>query len=129
MKKGDDVTDLKIEFRKWRRQKQSRSETIPEELLAKAKAAATKHGVARVAKALTVERKRINAYVGKAGAPVVPVKAPSFSRIQVAFPRGPQSSQPLMEAETPAGVKLRIFAITPETVSVLSSFCRVGGAS
>jgi len=128
MKSDEFLPDLKAHFQKWRKQKRYRREPIPEGLLTKARAAALKYGAKRVARALKIERKRIES----AGSPVVTpeiTETPSFSRIQVTFPRGPQSPQPLMEVETLAGVKLRVFAMTPETVSVLSSFCRGGGAA
>ena len=131
MKRDDEfLKDLKTEFSNWRRQKRSRSESCPEDLVAKARAAAAEHGPARVARALRVENTRIIPTRTKGQtlptAPVVSPTSPSFSRIHVAFPRDPQAPQVLMEAETAVGVKLRVFAMTPETISVLSSFCRGG---
>ena len=137
MKSDEFLSDLKVEFREWRQRKAFNSEPIPGSLMTKAKAAAAKHGVGRVASALMVEGRRLKPCLSDAAMPAVPTKArvlakpavaakiPSYSRIEVAGSRGPQ---PLMEAETPVGVKLRVFAITPETIGVLSSFCRaVGG--
>ncbi len=131
MKRDDEfLADLKTEFSNWRRQKRSRSESCPDDLVAKARAAAAEHGPARVAKALRVENTRIIPTMTKGQTlPTAPARSPtspSFSRIHVAFPRDPLAPQVLMEAETAVGVKLRVFAITPETVSVLSSFCRGG---
>ena len=136
MKRDDFLPDLKEAFREWRAGKASRNEAIPGDLLETAMAAGAKYGSKRVARALKLEPKRLEAREPEAAprkrktaavAREMPKETPTFSRIQVSFPRGPQSAAPLLEAETPVGVKLRVFAMTPETINVLSSFCR-GGA-
>ena len=133
MKRDDEfLADLKAEFRSWRRQKRCRGESCPEDLVAKARAAAAEHGPMRVARALRVENTRIIPTMTKdqtlPTAPVVSPTSPSFSRIQVTFPRDLQAPQVLMEVETPVGMKIRLFAMTPETINALSSFCRGEGA-
>ena len=126
------LSELKIEFRKWRRQKHCRSERIPDDLLAKAIVAAEEYGRGRVGRALRIETQRlcrggevtVRAAPNLAVSQTPSVPMPTFTKIQVAIPRG---LQPLLEAETPAGMKLRVFTFTPDTVAVLSSFCHVGG--
>jgi len=50
--------------------------------------------------------------------------APFYSRIE--FPVAP--TRPLAEAETRSGFKVRVFAITPETIGLLSVLSRLGRA-
>lgn len=127
MRSDDFLSELKIEFRDWRRRKRFPNEAIPDDLLKKARAAAADHGVGPVAGALMVQRRHLTSTVdGELTPAAASAPTPAFSRIQLSMPT---SSQPLMEAETPVGMKLRIFAVTPETVGVLSSFCRAGGAA
>ena len=51
---------------------------------------------------------------------------PSYSRIE--FPAPETTARPLAEIETPMGVKLRVFTITPETVTLLSALSGPGRA-
>jgi hypothetical protein len=50
---------------------------------------------------------------------------PSFSRVELAAPAA--STRPFAEVETGAGLKLRLFVQTEETLRLLSSLCGVGG--
>ena len=47
-----------------------------------------------------------------------------YSRLE--FPVAETTVRPLAEVETPAGMKVRVFAITPETVSLLSALSGPG---
>lgn len=51
---------------------------------------------------------------------------PSYSRIEVPAPE--TAARPLAEVETPMGVKLRVFTITPETVTLLTTLSGPGRA-
>jgi hypothetical protein len=51
----------------------------------------------------------------------------SFTRLDLSAPS--EASHPIIEVETPAGVKLRMYRPTPEAVGLLSSLCGIGGAA
>ena len=124
---NDSMTELEAAFSNWRRDKQYPKERIPDALLARARRAASAHGVGPVAYRLRVAASRLTIDAAAAAGPAVPALAPTFTRLEIAAPL--RASQPLAEAETPAGLKLRVFQITAETASLLSSFCRAGGAT
>lgn len=52
---------------------------------------------------------------------------PSYSRLEI--PARETTARPIAEVETPTGMKLRVFAITPETVALLSTLSGPGRAS
>jgi hypothetical protein len=151
--KVDSLGRLKTAFRGWRSKKRHVRETVPEELMERACRAAAVHGVGVVARATMLDQTRLGERVGTAardtrrpvrrakkaailaknGGRVVRAKSapsstsmPAFSRIELPIPQA--TAQPLAEVETPGGVKLRVFAITPETVSLLSTLSGPGRA-
>jgi hypothetical protein len=123
----DSLNELKIAFRSWRSQKRYQREPIPEELLVRARRAVAIHGISAVVKATEFTRSRLaNKISVDAMASRHAVTAPSYSRLEVARPTS--TAHPLAEAETPLGMKLRIFQFTPETLGLLTGFCGSVGA-
>jgi hypothetical protein len=146
---------LAADFRAWRKRKRHVREQIPEELLKRARLAIPVHGASAVAQAIGVEHARLTkgprqrpARIAKrrgsgswpasklktaaakatvppsrpARAPASPV--PSYSRIELPMPSA--SPRPVAEVETPVGLKLKVFEVTPETVSLLSALTAAG---
>jgi hypothetical protein len=52
---------------------------------------------------------------------------PAFTRLELSSPV--LGAQPLVELQTPAGVKLRVFVESQAMVGLLSSLCGLGRAS
>ena len=124
----ESLNELKAAFRVWRRQKRYSREAIPPELLSRARQAVAIHGMSAVVNATNFTRNGLSVKEsGGAGkiSRTFPTNAPSYSRLEVAAPTA--DARPVAEAETPAGMKLRIFQITPETLALLASLCAGGG--
>lgn len=125
----ESLSELKTAFRGWRSKKRYPRESVPEELLGRARRAVAVHGLAAVVKATRFDRSRLSGgrkdgvKERKASLPTVP----SYSRLELAGPMS--AARALVEAETQSGMKLRIFQITPETLSLLTVMCGAGGAS
>jgi len=129
--KVDSLSELRAAFAAWRRGKRHVREAVPEGLLERARRGVEVHGVKEVVRAIRVERSRLfrrrpeersaPALVLPA-APVIPV----FSRLEL--PRPSCGAAPIAELETPAGLKLRVFADSAAMVGLLSSLCGMGGA-
>ena len=139
----DSLVKLRSMVRSWRSQKKSYREPVPGDLLERVRRATTVHGVGAVIRATGIQHRHL---IEKGGAktevaPHRPRKAdgqclkggrrienvqtsPSYSRIE--FSGAP--TRPLAEAETPSGVKVRLFAITPETIGLLSVLSGQGRA-
>jgi hypothetical protein len=133
--KVDSLGELKSAFAAWRRTKKHAREPLPEELLARGRRAAEKHGVKAVVRVTRVERARLfrttPARVKAQGAANSEPKgvrrsAPTFSRLELGAPLAP-SPRPIAEVETGAGVKLRVFEETPAMMGLLSAVCGFGG--
>ena len=141
----DSLDKLKTAFGGWRLKKRYLREPVPEKLMERARRAAAVHGVGPVAKAINFARlgesvgtvakrvvpparksKRPGAAYSRrqAGTRVASATSPCYSMLTLPPPEA--VLRPLVEVETPAGVKLRVFAITPETVSLLSSLSGTG---
>jgi hypothetical protein len=130
--KVDSLDELRSAFAGWRRRKKHAREAMPEELLARARRAAQKHGVKAVVGVTGVERARlfrsrragVKAQVettkGK------PRSVPRFSRLELSAPSAP-SPRPIAEVETGSGVRLRMFEQTPELMALISAVCGLGG--
>jgi hypothetical protein len=127
--KVDSLSELKTAFARWRRSKRHLREAVPEELLDRARRAMEVHGAKAVVRATKLERSRLlrggTGDVGRKRRVVQPNAVPSFSRFELAAPSA--SSRPIVEVETPAGLKIRVFSETPASLAFLSSLC--GGAS
>ena len=150
----DSLAELDSAFRNWRKQRRHIRERIPEKLLERARRTATVHSAWRVAQTIGVAHARLTkglnrrpAQQGGAGARVTKPKAvsakpgratvvaaararkplaPPYSRLEISAPAA--SARPVAEVETPAGIRLRIFQVTPETVALLSTVSASGGA-
>jgi hypothetical protein len=133
---------LESRFNIWRQQKRSGRESIPSNLLNQARRASAVHGVTAVMRATKIGHYHlVNKQGGdssrlpackpyKSTARRAPIKEsiqakpaaskPFYSRLEVAVPQATIS--PLIEVETPAGLKIRFFSLTTETVGLLSTF-------
>jgi len=130
--KVDSLSELKAAFAGWRRGKRHVREAVPEELLERARRAAAVHGVKEVVRAIRVERSRLfgrrrdeRPALALALPPAQPA-IPAFSRLELTPPAS--GAAPIAELETPAGLKLRVFADSNAMVGLLSSLCGMGGA-
>lgn len=125
----DSLNELKAAFDTWRRGKLSRRESAPAKLAARARRAAAVHGVGPVAKAtgMTYTRLREGSPDGQTGKTKRSVAVvPSYSRVEVVAPAS--NRQPMIEIEMVSGVRLKAFAMTPETFALLTSLCSIGGS-
>jgi hypothetical protein len=120
---NESLATLAAAFREWRRKKRTGIEKVPAELIERARRASLRHGASAVATCIRLPKSYFET-PSSISSRVAP--SPSYTRIEVSAPVA-HRPQPLAEAETPAGVKLRLFAMTPETMGLLSSFCRAAG--
>lgn len=140
---SESLDQLKAAFVSWRKSKQSRSESIPTELLDRAKAASVKFGVNAVRRTLNIDRRLIEDKPVKRGRgrprltepkrtrrraiqPGTVDTVPSYSRLEMPAP-GAMAAHPIAELEMAGGSKLRIFTMNSETVTLLTSLCSGGG--
>ena len=120
--KADSLKELKAAFDRWRRQKRHVREPVPDELWERACRAVRVHGLKGVVGVTKLERSRL---VGRIESKKTRrATAPSFSRLELT---APSATTPIAEVETATGVKLRFFAQTQETLTLLSSLCGMGG--
>jgi hypothetical protein len=133
----DSLDELKSAFAAWRKSKKYARETIPEELLARARRAAKAHGMAAVVRVTRLERARLlrSTRMPTSRKPQsaeskkqqgVPMALPRFSRLELGAPLV-AGARPIAEVETGTGVKLSVFEETPAMMGLLSSVCGVGG--
>lgn len=120
------LAKLKVDFAEWRRRKRYVREAIPVELVQRARAAAQRHGLAEVYRVTKVDLGRLK----DGGRSRVAKRAPAagvatYSRVELAAPTG--SSRPFAEVEMSTGLKVRLFAVTDETLGLLSSLLGAGG--
>lgn len=130
----DSLEELQSAFAQWRKRKRHVREAMPEQLLARARRCADRHGDEAVARAAGVDRsrlfrrktpKRTSGRTGEAPLQIVERPVPTFSRLELSAPSvGPG---PVAEVETSGGVKLRLFQQTPEMLGLLSALCGIGG--
>jgi hypothetical protein len=121
----DSLDELTVAFKRWRRKKRYVRERIPDELWGRALHAAQVHGLASVARATKIEHSRLVERSKSKKASRSTTLA--FSRLEIPAPSA--MSSPIAEVETAAGLKLRVFTQTQETLSLLSSLCGIGGGS
>ena len=120
--KSDSLEQLSIAFGRWRAERRHAREKTPERLVMRARRAAQTFGLARVSRAVKVDRRRLE---GAEPARVNPVAVtPAYSRVDLVG--ATSSSRPFAELELPSGIKLRLYAAAPETMSLLSSVCGSG---
>ena len=130
--KVDSLSELKAAFAGWRRGKRHVREAVPDELLERARRAAEVHGIKEVVRAIRVERSRLfgcqrderppTALTMPTARPAIP----AFSRLELTPPA--LGATPIAELETPAGLKLRVFAESNAMVGLLARLCGMGGA-
>lgn len=120
--RSDSLEQLSVAFGRWRAERRHAREKTPERLVMRARRAAQTFGLARVSRAVKVDRRRLE---GAEPARVDPVAVtPAYSRVELAG--ATSSSRPFAELELPSGIKLRLYAPAPETMSLLSSVCGSG---
>ena len=123
--KNQALKKLENAFRQWRRTKGYTSEPIPNSLVNRARRVAAIHGMSDVAKATGLAWNRIG-HAKPNRSHGVSSRIPAFSRVEMNVPRVTLPN-PLAEAETPDGLRVRIFSITPETMGLMSRVCHLGG--
>jgi hypothetical protein len=124
------LDSLKEAFKNWRVQKKFLREKIPDDLLRRAKNAATIYGIDNVVNAVQMkryyfddilkEKKEYKKHNSKQKRPDVK-KIPIFSQIDLTPPHF-TPSQPIMEIEKPNGTKLRLFTLNSEIMNCISEF-------
>jgi hypothetical protein len=122
----ESLAELEAAFEEWRRAKRHPREAIPAELLRSARAVARREGPAAVWRATKVDRSRL-AVEGRVQTRSRGrgVSVPGFTRLTLpALAPVP----PFAEVEVPTGVKVRLFAPTPEAFGLLNTLLGVGGA-
>ena len=122
----ESLAKLKVDFAEWRRRKRYVREAIPVELVRRARAAARRHGPAAVCRVTKMDPSRLK----DGGRSRVEKRAPAagvatYSRVELAAPAA--ASRPFAELEMSTGLKLRLFAVTDETLGLLSSLLGAGG--
>jgi hypothetical protein len=131
----ESLDELESAFAQWRKRKKHAREPIPDELLARARRATKKHGLAAVVRVTRVERARLfrtkparaKAQVSASTTPKgLPELIPPFSRLELSAP-STSRPRPIAEVET-SGVTLRVFEQTPKMMGLLSAVCGFGGA-
>lgn len=115
--RNNSLHKLESAFNTWRSKRRHIRERVPERLMERVRSAIAVHGLGPVSNAIKLQRCRISEKL-EAVATI-----PSYSRIELASPQAA-----LAEVETPSGVKLRLFSVTPEVVGLLSVLSGVGVA-
>ena len=115
---------LRQRFEKWRAERKSATERIPDPLWDAAAKAATKFGVYRTARAVRLDymklRNRVSPAETSADAPATPQQA---SFVEVSVTPGSKLPPCTVELEAPSGVKLRM-EFSDIDVAVLESVVR-----
>ena len=118
----DTLDELTAAFEKWRKKKSHVRERVPDELWERALRASRVHGMKAVVRATKIERRR---FARKDSSMSHDRAVATFTSVEIP---SPSATSPLAEVETATGLKLRVFAQTPETLGLLSSLCGLGGA-
>lgn len=103
--------------RRWRKNKGHASGRVPSVLVEQIEAAIAGHGVSAVEAVAGPIAKKIGARLKVKALSSRSVATPAFSRIQFETKR--LREQPIAEAETPQGFKVRIFSNEPEALALL----------
>lgn len=123
----ESLEELKGAFELWRSRKKHAREVMPEPLLTRARRAGARFGVAEVARAVGVDRRRLEGTKLAVGrTPAKPGPPPAYSRVEVSG-AGTGLWRPFAELELPGGIKVRLYSNAPEAMSLLSSVCGAGG--
>ena len=129
----ESLAELGEAFAAWRRRKQYVREAVPVSLMARARAAARRHGPATVSRATGVQRERL--VMARAGRGEVAGRStastsivPAYSRVEVAAIAAPSSARPFAAVEAPSGLKVRLFIESGGALELLSALLGAGGA-
>ena len=124
--KSDSLEQLSVAFGRWRAERRHAREKTPERLVMRARRAAQTYGLARVSRAVKLDRRRLEgAEPTREGRRADPVAVtPAYSRVELVG--ATHASRPFAELELPSGIKLRLYAAAPETMNLLSSVCGSG---
>ena len=131
----DTLGSIKGAFDTWRRQKRYPRERMPEALLRRARRVAEVYGIGEVARHINIgprylkssndnPKNKMPRHVVSKSQNKPKKRSPKFSQIEVPAPLF--TPQPIVEVETSLGIKIRLFALTSETIGLVSSFCRMG---
>jgi hypothetical protein len=131
--KVDTLDELMAAFEGWRSKKRHMREAVPPELRERVHRAIDVYGLGVVARTTKLEPSRLKAEHGRrtpsrrarkrSGA-----MAPSYSRMELA-PPPPVAERAFAEVETPAGVKVRLFGATAETMGLVTSLLAMAGGT
>jgi hypothetical protein len=113
----------------WRSEKKHKREKMPDGLLRRVRRGARTHGVATIARALRVDRRRLEgggASQGGEGGRRSPESAPAYSRVELAELGG--SAAAFAELELPSGARLRLYSESAQTLGLLAQVCSAGWA-
>jgi hypothetical protein len=124
--KVDEMGALAAAFEDWRSKKRHVREPVPAPLLQGACAAARQHGMAAVAQATKVDRRRLEAALRSRSRSAPARRPPAFSRLELAAPTTAASA--FAEIETRTGLKVRLFTQTDAALGLLSALLGAGGA-
>lgn len=135
----DSLEELATAFQEWRDGRQGPKELIPEALIKRARLAMGHHGATRVVKAVKVSHDRLtkgprprkgaavsSETTGPGRDPLTLESLPRYSRIEV--PKPNIINRALAEIETPGGIKVKIYEVTPEILSMLTGMTSSRGA-
>lgn len=127
----DSLESLKTAFHDWRSKKRHQKERVPEDLVMRARRCAMTYGASAVVRAVSIDYRRLAGQVpiadmdtndrlnGARQTTALAAPTPSYSRLEFFAPQAPD--RPVFEIETPERLKLRVFQMTAETVSLLST--------
>ena len=116
----DSLEELGAVLREWRSKKRHPRESMPEELVKRARRTASVD-VGRVAREVKIDSSHLREVPELATASL-----PSYSRLELVAPAA-ATARPVAEVEMPNGIKLRLYSQTPEMLGLLSSVCVAGG--
>ncbi len=119
-----DLAKLAVAFRWWRRTRKHQRQPVPPELLEKARSAVSMYGLTMVVEATGLRYWQLRGEPRPASARKH--RLPNYSRLEVQRPANCVTGVPLVEAESPQGIKLRVFSMTSETSALLGWVWRGG---
>jgi hypothetical protein len=131
--KVDTLEELIAAFEGWRSKKRHMREAVPSELRERVHRAIDVYGLGIVARATKLEPSRLKAEHGRrttsrtrkrSGA-----KVPSYSRMELVPSPPAVAERAFAEVETPAGVKVRLFGATAETMGLVTSLLAMTGGT
>ena len=128
----DALSELEAAFLDWRRGRAHIRESAPRALMERARSAVERFGVAVVARATGVDRRRL-VKVDVSPCALVPAREPVFTRVRLSGSASASTSataasdRAFAEVEAPNGLRVRLLSSTPEAVALLASVLGVRG--